>query len=179
MYTSDGYSVMPGKNNGLAAILKREIHLCEQHCAAHREDIDVEHAWKHVPVLIEIETFLRTVKYYVQQIMIMLSASKQSLGLLNYFAITLRKDFLMTRFIDWHAFDYCVIAKVSHFEYGNDKMDKLIRRFSWIITNFKEGLISKFREPFAYFKFLIMEKVKCGSIQNFDDVIADVIRDET
>ena len=40
MFTSDGASVMLGKNNGVAAILRREMHhLCEQHCVADREDI--------------------------------------------------------------------------------------------------------------------------------------------
>lgn len=45
MFTSDGASVMLGKNNGVAAILGREIHnLCEQHCVAHREYLAVEDA---------------------------------------------------------------------------------------------------------------------------------------
>ncbi|KII60482.1 hypothetical protein RF11_08410 [Thelohanellus kitauei] len=80
--------------------------------------------------------------------------------------------------MDWQAFDHCAIAKESHFEYGNDKMDKLIRRFSGVIPNFHEDLISKIREQYADFKFLIVEKVKGGSIQNFDYVVAYVIRDE-
>ena len=37
MFTSDGASVMLGKNNGVAAILILDIsHLCEQHCVTHR-----------------------------------------------------------------------------------------------------------------------------------------------
>ena len=37
MCTSEGASVMLGKNNGVAAILRHDIsHLCEQHCVAHR-----------------------------------------------------------------------------------------------------------------------------------------------
>ncbi|KII69128.1 hypothetical protein RF11_09016 [Thelohanellus kitauei] len=53
---------MLGKYNGVAAIVKREIHnLCELHCVAHREDVAVEEAWKQIPSMIEIETFLRTV----------------------------------------------------------------------------------------------------------------------
>ena len=49
IFTSDGASVMLGKNNGVAAILKREIpHLCEQHCVAHQEDLAVEDAWNAI-----------------------------------------------------------------------------------------------------------------------------------
>ena len=40
MLTSDGASVMLGRRNGLAALLKRSVrHLSEQHCVAHREDL--------------------------------------------------------------------------------------------------------------------------------------------
>ena len=43
MFTSDGASVMLGENNGVAAILRRDIsHLCEQHCVAHREDLAID-----------------------------------------------------------------------------------------------------------------------------------------
>lgn len=53
---------MLGKNNGVAAILGREIHnLCEQHCVAHREYLAVEDAWKQVSLMHDIETLLRTV----------------------------------------------------------------------------------------------------------------------
>ncbi|KII63818.1 hypothetical protein RF11_15053 [Thelohanellus kitauei] len=46
----------------VSAILKREIHhLCELHCVAHRKDLAVEDALKKIPLMIEIETFLRTV----------------------------------------------------------------------------------------------------------------------
>ena len=52
MFTSDGASVMLGKNNGVAAILKREIpHLYEQHCVAHREDLAFEDAWKKLALM--------------------------------------------------------------------------------------------------------------------------------
>ena len=62
MFTSDGASVMLGKNNGVAAILKCEIlHLYEQHCVAHREDLAVEDAWKELSFMQDIETLLRTV----------------------------------------------------------------------------------------------------------------------
>ena len=53
---------MLGKNNGLAAILRRDIsHLCEQHCVAHREDFGIDDAWKQVLLMKDIETLLRTV----------------------------------------------------------------------------------------------------------------------
>ena len=59
MFTSDGASVMLGKNNGVAAILKREIsYLCEQHCVAHREDLVVEDAWKELSLMQHIKTLL-------------------------------------------------------------------------------------------------------------------------
>ena len=62
MFTSDGASVMLGKNNGVAAILRRDIqHLSEQHCVAHREDLEIDDAWKHVSLMKDIETLLNTV----------------------------------------------------------------------------------------------------------------------
>ncbi|XP_069068967.1 E3 SUMO-protein ligase KIAA1586-like [Pleurodeles waltl] len=62
MFTSDGASVMLGKNNGVATRLKQSIpHLVEQHCVAHREDLGVDDAWKKVPMIREMETLLRTV----------------------------------------------------------------------------------------------------------------------
>lgn len=62
MLTSDGASVMRGKHNGVAALLKRQIpHLTEQHCVAHREDIGIDDAWKNVPLMQDVETLLRTV----------------------------------------------------------------------------------------------------------------------
>ncbi|KAM3598140.1 uncharacterized protein V6R79_014099 [Siganus canaliculatus] len=60
--TSDGASVMLGKHNGVAALLKRQIpHLTEQHCVAHREDLGIDDAWKNVPLMRDVETLLRTV----------------------------------------------------------------------------------------------------------------------
>ncbi|CAL9699785.1 unnamed protein product [Knipowitschia caucasica] len=62
MLTSDGASVMLGKHNGVAALLKRQIpHLTEQHCVAHREDLGIDDAWKDVPLMRDVETLLRTV----------------------------------------------------------------------------------------------------------------------
>ncbi|KII60808.1 hypothetical protein RF11_10876 [Thelohanellus kitauei] len=49
MFKSDCTSVMLGKYNGVAAILKREIHhLCELHCVAHRKDLAVQDAWTQI-----------------------------------------------------------------------------------------------------------------------------------
>ena len=62
MFTSDGTSVMLGKNNGVAVIVKCEIpHLCEQYCIAHPEDLAVEDAWKELSLMQDIEILLRTV----------------------------------------------------------------------------------------------------------------------
>ena len=62
MITSDGASVMLGKNNGVAAVLRRDIkHLSEQHCVAHREDLGIDDACKKVSIMGDIETLLRTV----------------------------------------------------------------------------------------------------------------------
>ena len=53
---------MLGKNNGVTAILRREVaHLSEQHCVAHREDLGIDDAWKRVSLMKDIETLLRTV----------------------------------------------------------------------------------------------------------------------
>ena len=62
MLTSDGASVMLGKHNGVAALLRCQIpHLTEQHCVAHREDLGIDDAWKDVPLMREVETLLRSV----------------------------------------------------------------------------------------------------------------------
>ncbi|XP_040294715.1 zinc finger protein 862-like [Bufo bufo] len=62
MFTSDGASVMLGKQNGVAACLRNDIpHLLEQHCVAHREDLGIEDACKKVSLMGDIEMFLRTV----------------------------------------------------------------------------------------------------------------------
>uniref|UniRef100_A0A8C5P6F9 Uncharacterized protein n=1 Tax=Leptobrachium leishanense TaxID=445787 RepID=A0A8C5P6F9_9ANUR len=62
MFTSDGASVMLGKQNGVAAQLRREVpHVLEQHCVAHREDLGIDDAWKNVSLMKDIETLLRTV----------------------------------------------------------------------------------------------------------------------
>ena len=47
MLTSSGASVMLGRWNGLAAVLKGTVpHLSEQHCVAHREDLALTTSWK-------------------------------------------------------------------------------------------------------------------------------------
>ncbi|XP_070582700.1 zinc finger protein 862-like [Erythrolamprus reginae] len=62
MLTSDGASVMLGKNNGVAAQLRRDVsHLLEQHCVAHREDLGIDDACKDIPLMKVIETLLRSV----------------------------------------------------------------------------------------------------------------------
>lgn len=62
MFTSDGASVMLGKQNGVAAKLRHDIpHLFQQHCVAHREDLAIDDACKHVQLMKDIETLLRTV----------------------------------------------------------------------------------------------------------------------
>ena len=62
MLTSDGASVMLGRRNGLAALLKRTVpHLSEQHCVAHREDLALTDPWKDNSLLKKIEVLLRTV----------------------------------------------------------------------------------------------------------------------
>lgn len=62
MFTSDGASVMLGKCNGVAAILRQSIpHMLEQHCVAHREDLAIDDAWKEIPLIKDIETLICTV----------------------------------------------------------------------------------------------------------------------
>lgn len=61
MFTSDGTSVMLGKKNGVAAILKYKMrHLTEQHCVGHREDLGIDDAWRRVLIMKDIDTLLRT-----------------------------------------------------------------------------------------------------------------------
>jgi hypothetical protein len=62
MFTSDGASVMLGKNNGVAAQLRRDIpHLVQQHCVAHREDLAISNSWKEIKLMRDLETLIRTV----------------------------------------------------------------------------------------------------------------------
>ncbi|XP_015272828.1 PREDICTED: uncharacterized protein LOC107115600 [Gekko japonicus] len=62
MFTSDGASVMLGKRNGVAALLRESIpHLLEQHCVVHREDLGIDDAWKTIPFIKKVETLIRTV----------------------------------------------------------------------------------------------------------------------
>ena len=53
---------MLGKSNSVATLLRRDIsHLVEQHCVAHREDLGIDDACKHVSLMQDIDTLLRTV----------------------------------------------------------------------------------------------------------------------
>ena len=62
MLTSDGASVMLGRWNGLAALLKRTVpQLSEQHCVAHREDMVLTASWKENNFLKTVEVLLLTV----------------------------------------------------------------------------------------------------------------------
>lgn len=62
MFTSDGASVMLGKRNGVVAKLRAVVpHLMAQHCVAHREDLGIDDAWKHIALMKDIELLLRTV----------------------------------------------------------------------------------------------------------------------
>ena len=53
-----------------------------------------------------------------------------------------------------------------------------IRRFSSVIPNCEENVISNSCEQYNDLKLLIAEKVKTGSIQAFTDVISFVLKDE-
>ena len=56
--TSDCASIMLGRWNGLAALLKRTVpHLSEQHCVAHREDLALTASWKDNSLLKNVEVF--------------------------------------------------------------------------------------------------------------------------
>ena len=62
MFTNDGAAVMLGKRNGVAKLLKNFVtHIIEQHCAAHREDLEIDDAWSKVSLMQDIETLVRTV----------------------------------------------------------------------------------------------------------------------
>ena len=80
--------------------------------------------------------------------------------------------------LDWQAFDHSAITRESSFEFGKESLYKLIRRFSSVIPNCEENVISTICEQYNDFKFLIAEKVKTGSIQTFSDVISFVLKDE-
>ena len=62
MLTSDGATVMLGRWNGLAALLKCTVsHLSEEHCIAHTEDLALIASWKDNSLLKNIEVLLSTV----------------------------------------------------------------------------------------------------------------------
>ena len=45
MFTSDGASVMLGRRNGVAALIRADVlHLTKQHCVAHGEDLGIDDA---------------------------------------------------------------------------------------------------------------------------------------
>ena len=58
------------------------------------------------------------------------------------------------------------------------KFEELIRKFSKLIPEYQESLISKICVQYDDLKFLIAEKVKSGSVQTFNDVINYVLNDE-
>ena len=66
-------SVVPVKNNGAAALLRRKLsHFVEQHCFVHRENLGTNDACKHVSLMQDIDTLLRTAytllcKYFVKK----------------------------------------------------------------------------------------------------------------
>ena len=90
----------------------------------------------------------------------------------------LEKRFQDDKLLDWQAFDHYVIARDSNFEFGKESLNKLIRRFSSVIPNCEENVISNSCEQYNDLKLLIAEKVKTGSIQAFTDVISFVLKDE-
>ena len=62
MFTSDGAAVMLGKRNGVPKLLKNFVpYIIEQHCVAHREDLEIDDAWSKVSLMQDIETLVRTV----------------------------------------------------------------------------------------------------------------------
>jgi len=90
----------------------------------------------------------------------------------------LEKRFPDDDLLDWQAFDHSAITRDSSFEFGKESLYKLIRRYSSVIPNCEENVISTICEQYNDFKFLIAEKVKTGSIQTFSDVISFVLKDE-
>ena len=61
MFTSDGAAVMLGKRNGVAKSLKIFVpHIIEQHCVAHREDLEIDDAWSKVSLTQDMETLAKT-----------------------------------------------------------------------------------------------------------------------
>ena len=90
----------------------------------------------------------------------------------------LEKRFPDDDLLDWQAFDHSANTRDSSFEFGKESLYKLIRRFSSVIPNCEENVISTICEQYNDFKFLIAEKVKTGSIQTFSVVISFVLKDE-
>ena len=53
---------MLGGNNGVAALFRRDIsYVVEQHCVVHREALGIDDACKHVSLMQDVDTSLRTV----------------------------------------------------------------------------------------------------------------------
>ena len=54
MFTSDGAAVMLNKRNNVAKLLKNFVpHVIEQHCVAHREDLEIDDAWSKVSFILK------------------------------------------------------------------------------------------------------------------------------
>ena len=79
--------------------------------------------------------------------------------------------------LDWQTFDHSAITRDSSFKFTKESLNKLIR-FSSVIPNCEENVISTIREQYNDFKFLIAEKVMTGSIQTFSDDISFVLKDK-
>ena len=62
MFTSDGVAVMLDKRNSVTKLLKNLVpHIIEQHCLAHRKDLEIVDAWSKVSLMQDIKTLVTKV----------------------------------------------------------------------------------------------------------------------
>ncbi|KII61672.1 hypothetical protein RF11_14108 [Thelohanellus kitauei] len=95
--------------------------LIDNRFAAHREDLAVEDAWKQIPLMIEIETFLRKVNTMLSDVVKDVFDSidhvidkEAILRLAELLCNHIEKRFSDDDLMDCQEFDHCAIAK-NHF----------------------------------------------------------------
>ena len=94
MFTSDGASVMLGRNNGVQAKLKAIVpHLLEFHRVAHREALAVSHAYNSIDNFAQLESTLQAIYSYFSHPSTHLERLKSVFNVLDKKFVRLQKLF--------------------------------------------------------------------------------------
>ena len=115
MFTSDGISVMLGRNNGVQAKLKAIVpHLLEFHCVAHRQALAVSHAYSSIDNFVQLESTLRAIYSYFSHSSTRLERLKSVFNVLDKKFVRLQK--LLSRLQALKAIVKSYKALILHFD---------------------------------------------------------------